>query len=126
MCLSPRLYRRQTGHVRCRSPEIRSQPQCDALHSLFEYVTLASADRPLIAPFPPILSSIANPNQVFIKLGSQLTAEKITDLAIIPVIFIVQTAVSYFCAFVVTRCCRFKKRQSNFVTAMAVCNDLTV
>jgi predicted permease len=52
-----------------------------------------------------------------------LTAEKITDLAIIPVIFIVQTAVSYFCAFVVTRCCRFKKRQSNFVTAMAVCDD---
>ncbi|KAJ5649067.1 uncharacterized protein N7484_002790 [Penicillium longicatenatum] len=60
------------------------------------------------------------PCLIFIKLGSQLTAEKITDLAIIPVIFIVQTAVSYFCAFVVTRCCRFKKRQSNFVTAMAV------
>ncbi|KAJ5642125.1 hypothetical protein N7490_006125 [Penicillium lividum] len=60
------------------------------------------------------------PCLIFIKLGSQLTAEKITDLAIIPVIFIVQTAVSYFCAFVVTRCCGFKKRQSNFVTAMAV------
>ncbi|KAJ5948166.1 hypothetical protein N7466_001181 [Penicillium verhagenii] len=60
------------------------------------------------------------PCLIFIKLGSQLTAEKLTDLAIIPVIFIVQTAVSYFCAFVVTRCCRFKKRQSNFVTAMAV------
>ncbi|KAJ5764990.1 hypothetical protein N7520_004549 [Penicillium odoratum] len=60
------------------------------------------------------------PCLIFIKLGSQLTAEKLTDLAIIPVIFIVQTAVSYFCAFVVTRCCGFKKRQSNFVTAMAV------
>ncbi|KAJ6111006.1 hypothetical protein N7486_003241 [Penicillium sp. IBT 16267x] len=60
------------------------------------------------------------PCLIFIKLGSQLTAEKITDLAIIPVIFIVQIAVSYFCAFVVTRCFRFKKRQSNFVTAMAV------
>ncbi|KAJ5912497.1 hypothetical protein N7504_001380 [Penicillium tannophilum] len=60
------------------------------------------------------------PCLIFIKLGSQLTAEKITDLAIIPVIFVVQTLVSYFCAFVVTRCCRFKKRQSNFVTAMAV------
>ncbi|KAJ5901665.1 hypothetical protein N7495_002193 [Penicillium taxi] len=60
------------------------------------------------------------PCLIFIKLGSQLTAEKITDLAIIPLIFIVQTCVSYFCAFVVTRCCRFKKRQSNFVTAMAV------
>ncbi|KAJ6031844.1 hypothetical protein N7540_002576 [Penicillium herquei] len=60
------------------------------------------------------------PCLIFIKLGSQLTAEKLTDLAIIPVIFIVQTAVSYSCAFVVTRCCGFKKRQSNFVTAMAV------
>nr|UPX44858.1 hypothetical protein FAC5L9_21 [Penicillium camemberti] len=64
--------------------------------------------------------ALFTPCLIFIKLGSQLTAEKITDLAIIPVIFIVQTAVSYFCAFVVTRCCRFKKRQSNFVTAMAV------
>jgi predicted permease len=53
-------------------------------------------------------------------LGSQLTADKLTDLAIIPVIFIVQTFVSYFCSFVVAKCCRFKKRQSNFVAAMAV------
>jgi hypothetical protein len=59
---------------------------------------------------------------VFTKLGSQLTAEKLTDLAIIPVIFIVQTFVSYFCSFVVAKCCRFKKRQSNFVAAMAVCD----
>ncbi|KAJ5259430.1 hypothetical protein N7478_012411 [Penicillium angulare] len=60
------------------------------------------------------------PCLIFIKLGSQLTAEKLTDLAIIPVIFIVQTAVSYSCAFIVTRCCGFRRRQSNFVTAMAV------
>jgi predicted permease len=53
-------------------------------------------------------------------LGSQLTAEKLTDLAIIPVIFIAQTFVSYICSFVVAKCCRFKKRQSNFVAAMAV------
>jgi predicted permease len=55
-------------------------------------------------------------------LGSQLTAEKLTDLAIIPVIFVVQTFVSYFCSWVVTKCCGFKKRQSNFVAAMAVCD----
>ncbi|KAL2822348.1 auxin efflux carrier [Aspergillus cavernicola] len=60
------------------------------------------------------------PCLIFTKLGSQLTAEKLTDLAIIPVIFIVQTAVSYFCAFVVSRCFRFKKRPANFVAAMAV------
>ncbi|CAG7918925.1 unnamed protein product [Penicillium olsonii] len=64
--------------------------------------------------------TLFTPCLIFTKLGSQLTAEKLTDLAIIPVIFIVQTCVSYFCSFVVTRCCRFKKRQSNFVAAMAV------
>ncbi|KAJ5578573.1 uncharacterized protein N7459_007537 [Penicillium hispanicum] len=64
--------------------------------------------------------TLFTPCLIFIKLGSQLTAEKLTDLAIIPVIFIVQTCVSYFCGFVVSRCFRFKKRQSNFVAAMAV------
>jgi hypothetical protein len=60
------------------------------------------------------------PCLIFIKLGSQLTAEKITDLAIIPFIFVVQTFVSYSCAWVISRCFRFKKRQANFVAAMAV------
>ncbi|KAI9370981.1 auxin efflux carrier [Aspergillus egyptiacus] len=60
------------------------------------------------------------PCLIFTKLGSQLTAEKLTDLAIIPVIFIIQTAVSYLCAFVVSRCFRFSKRPANFVAAMAV------
>ncbi|KXG46355.1 Auxin efflux carrier [Penicillium griseofulvum] len=64
--------------------------------------------------------TLFTPCLIFTKLGSQLTAEKLTDLAIIPVIFIVQTFVSYFCSFVVAKCCRFKKRQSNFVAAMAV------
>ncbi|CAI7606915.1 unnamed protein product [Penicillium glandicola] len=64
--------------------------------------------------------TLFTPCLIFTKLGSQLTAEKLTDLAIIPAIFIVQTLVSYFCSFVVAKCCRFKKRQSNFVAAMAV------
>ncbi|KAJ5226307.1 hypothetical protein N7468_007532 [Penicillium chermesinum] len=64
--------------------------------------------------------TLFTPCLIFIKLGSQLTAEKLSDLAIIPVIFVVQTAVSYSCSWAVTRCCGFKKRQSNFVTAMAV------
>ncbi|KAF4759620.1 hypothetical protein N7455_003397 [Penicillium solitum] len=64
--------------------------------------------------------TLFTPCLIFTKLGSQLTAEKLTDLAIIPVIFIVQTLVSYLCSFVVAKCCRFKKRQSNFVAAMAV------
>ena len=57
---------------------------------------------------------------VFTKLGSQLTAEKLSDLAIIPLIFIVQTFVSYICGYVVSKCFRFEKRRSNFVKAMAV------
>lgn len=64
--------------------------------------------------------TLFTPCLIFTKLGSQLTAEKLTDLAIIPLIFIVQTFVSYLCAFVVSKCFGFKKRQSNFVTAMAV------
>ncbi|KAL4736438.1 auxin efflux carrier [Aspergillus similis] len=64
--------------------------------------------------------ALFTPCLIFTKLGSQLTAEKLTDLAIIPLIFIVQTAVSYSCAFVVSRCFRLRKRPSNFVAAMAV------
>ncbi|KAL4788584.1 auxin efflux carrier [Aspergillus varians] len=64
--------------------------------------------------------ALFTPCLIFTKLGSQLTAEKLTDLAIIPLIFVVQTTVSYLCAFVVSRCFRFGKRQSNFVAAMAV------
>ncbi|KAL4949002.1 auxin efflux carrier [Aspergillus filifer] len=64
--------------------------------------------------------ALFTPCLIFTKLGSQLTAEKLTDLAIIPVVFVVQTAVSYFCAYVVSRCFRFQKRASNFVAAMAV------
>ncbi|PYH92532.1 auxin efflux carrier superfamily [Aspergillus ellipticus CBS 707.79] len=60
------------------------------------------------------------PCLIFTKLGSQLTAEKLTDLAIIPAIFVVQTLVSYSCAFVVSRCLRLKKRPANFIAAMAV------
>ncbi|KAF7595298.1 hypothetical protein BBP40_006547 [Aspergillus hancockii] len=64
--------------------------------------------------------TLFTPCLIFTKLGSQLTAEKLIDLAIIPVIFVVQTLVSYLCAFCISKCCRFKKRPANFVTAMAV------
>ncbi|PGH02786.1 hypothetical protein AJ79_07551 [Helicocarpus griseus UAMH5409] len=60
------------------------------------------------------------PCLVFTKLASQLTADKLTDLAIIPLIFIIQTLVSFLCSRLVSRVFRFKKRQSNFVTAMGV------
>lgn len=60
------------------------------------------------------------PCLIFTKLASQLTAEKLADLAIIPVIFVVQTIVSYVCAWGIGKLLRFKKRQSNFLIAMGV------
>lgn len=60
------------------------------------------------------------PCLIFQKLASQLTAEKLADLAIIPVIFVVQTAVSYIGARLIARFFHFKKRQENFLIAMGV------
>lgn len=60
------------------------------------------------------------PALIFTKLASQLTADKLVDLAIIPLIFVVQTIISFGCSFLIGRLMRFKKRQANFVIAMAV------
>ena len=60
------------------------------------------------------------PCLIFTKLASQLTAEKLADLAIIPVIFIIQTLVSYACAWFIGRVLKFRKREANFVIAMGV------
>ncbi|KEF55410.1 uncharacterized protein A1O9_08160 [Exophiala aquamarina CBS 119918] len=60
------------------------------------------------------------PCLIFTKLASQLTAEKLADLAIIPVIFVVQTIMSYLCAWIISRVMGFRKRQTNFVIAMGV------
>lgn len=57
---------------------------------------------------------------VFTKLASQLNADKLLDLAVIPIIFVIQTMVSYCVAMLVSRLFRFNKRASNFVTAMGV------
>lgn len=69
------------------------------------------------------------PPPVFTKLASQLTADKLSELAVIPVIFVVQTIISYVAAILVSKICGFKKRASNFLVAMAVCcsycNDKT-
>jgi auxin efflux carrier family protein len=60
------------------------------------------------------------PCLIFTKLASQLTAETLADLAIIPIIFLVQTLISYGCAWLVSNCMRLKKRQRNFIIAMGV------
>ncbi|KAF2010954.1 kinase-like protein [Aaosphaeria arxii CBS 175.79] len=56
----------------------------------------------------------------FTKLASQLTADKLVELGVIPFIFIVQLIVSYVAALAVSRICKFNKRAKNFVIAMAV------
>jgi predicted permease len=63
---------------------------------------------------------MANLFTVFTKLASQLSADKLADLAIIPVIFAFSTAVSYTSSKVVSRIFGLKKRESFFVTAMGV------
>lgn len=61
---------------------------------------------------------------VFTKLASQLTADKLVELAVIPVIFIVQTLVSYLVSVGVGKAFGFSKRPANFVTAMGVCSSI--
>lgn len=63
---------------------------------------------------------IFTPCLIFTKLASQLNASKLVELAVIPVIFIIQTLVSYLVSIGVSKACRLKKRPANFVTAMAV------
>jgi predicted permease len=62
----------------------------------------------------------ADNRPVFTKLASQLNADKLVELGVIPVIFVIQTLVSYLVARIVARCFRFNRRASNFVTAMGV------
>lgn len=49
-----------------------------------------------------------------------MTADKLADLVVIPVIFIIQTLVSWLCARLVSKSFGFGKRQTNFVVAMGV------
>ncbi|KAL8842199.1 MAG: hypothetical protein Q9170_000605 [Blastenia crenularia] len=60
------------------------------------------------------------PCLIFTKLASQLTADKLGELAIIPVIFAVQILVSYLGSIAVAKLFRLKKRPRNFVVAMGV------
>ncbi|KAF4550657.1 putative membrane transport protein [Elsinoe fawcettii] len=63
---------------------------------------------------------IFTPCLVFTKLASQLNAGKLADLVVIPIIFVVQTLVSWTAAKVVSKICGFDKRKTNFVIAMGV------
>lgn len=60
------------------------------------------------------------PCLIFTKLASQLNADKLIELGVIPIIFVIQTFVSYMVSVGVGKCFGFNKRASNFVTAMGV------
>ncbi|ELQ39303.1 auxin Efflux Carrier superfamily, partial [Pyricularia oryzae Y34] len=60
------------------------------------------------------------PCLIFTKLASQLNADKLVDLGIIPVIFVIMTFVSYMVGLGVTKAFGFGRRPANFVIAMGV------
>ena len=65
---------------------------------------------------------VFTPCLIFTKLASQLNADKLADLAVIPLIFVLQTLVSFACAQFMARAWGFghKKMQKNFILAMGV------
>ncbi len=67
---------------------------------------------------------VFTPCLIFTKLASQLTADKLADLAVIPVIFIAQTLISFASAHLMAMLFGFrgkaKRRQKNFIVAMGV------
>lgn len=67
---------------------------------------------------------VFTPCLIFTKLASQLNADKLADLVVIPFIFAAQTLVSYLSATLMARVWGFagkeKKRQRNFILAMGV------
>ena len=64
--------------------------------------------------------ALFTPCLIFTKLASQLTAEKLVDLAIIPFIFVIQTLISFLCALGIAKAFGFSRRPRNFVIAMGV------
>ena len=95
-----RLYRGPARPVQCRNAKI---------YCLSKYSRLMQSSFKL------------TPMAVFTKLGSQLSADKLVDLAVIPVIYVLQVGVSYLCSILVARVFGFKNKARNFVIAMGVC-----
>ncbi|KAI0551395.1 auxin efflux carrier superfamily [Xylaria curta] len=60
------------------------------------------------------------PCLIFSKLAKQLNPNQLGDLAVIPIIFIIQTCISYGVSIFISKLFRFGKRATNFVTAMSV------
>ncbi|KAK7205110.1 auxin efflux carrier [Myxozyma melibiosi] len=63
---------------------------------------------------------IFTPCLIFVKLASAITGDKLLDLAIIPVLFLLTTGVSFLSGYILGRINGFTRRECNFVIAMAV------
>lgn len=63
---------------------------------------------------------VFTPCLIFSKMGSSLSLSRLPDLAIIPVLFVLTTGVSYVCGRTLSRWFHLKSAENNFVTAMAV------
>lgn len=65
---------------------------------------------------------VFTPCLIFTKLASQLNADKLAELAVIPVLFLIQTAISWLAAQTMAKVFGFskKKRQKNFILAMGI------
>ncbi|KAF2437938.1 kinase-like protein [Karstenula rhodostoma CBS 690.94] len=65
-------------------------------------------------------TQLFTPCLIFTKLASQLSADKLVELGVIPFIFVVQLIISYLAALTISKLYGFSKRGRNFVVAMAV------
>ncbi|KAF9734693.1 membrane transporter [Paraphaeosphaeria minitans] len=65
-------------------------------------------------------TQLFTPCLIFTKLASQLSADKLVELGVIPFIFVVQLIISYLAALIISKLYGFSKRGRNFVVAMAV------
>lgn len=60
------------------------------------------------------------PCLIFTKLASSLSLKTLVDISIIPIFYVFCTLVTYSCSRIVSRIFGFSRRETNFVTAMAV------
>lgn len=108
----------------CRGPARSVWGRNAKIHCLSEY----SIVHPMLKCVKHLgqLSVKLTSTAVFTKLGSQLSADKLVDLAVIPVIYVIQVGISYLCSILVARAFGFKSKARNFVIAMGVCTNSLV
>lgn len=72
------------------------------------------------------LRSFFTPALMFSKVAFSLTPEKLADLWIIPVLFVILTVVSYLCAWVLATAMRVSRSQRNFAISASASLNLVL